>query len=326
MASEYSTTARNAKHGNWLGRLGNWLGRLCLKAYARLISYRFQDSIEPLKLPPDFDQPIAGGQERVPLRERIQSKARASLTSSAAFLGFSIAVIAALIGADKAREALQRYKDPVYGLLPGYGGPPFSFRVLMCVGLTLSLSYFTIWIARESRRAKRRKLCRVFLGIVGTLAIILAIILAIMMFLVPAVCPSWEAMVCKKGFPMRQAYPLSGCALVVCSAFFLLISLNFYDSASGWRRDENVVFLFHTASLASASYHFGVCLALLGICQLLCILSFRGGCAATSASLVTFAVGALIEGYVAGGRRKGRPQFHNRRRGVRRHYSRLRTP
>jgi len=253
---------------------GYWLGTLCLHAYAWFIGYRFQKALAaPLNPPKDWK---ALGPDDV------QEKARSSLASSAALLGFSIAVIAALVGADRARERLQEY------------GSPLSLQIVGCVVGTLVLLYSVIRLERyiskgsvdrtEDEKRGLRTIGYAFLSIPACLSFIL--------FLGPSIWPSEEAWL-RDWLPMRKVFPLSGCVLIVSSACLLLLSLNFYDSASGWRRSNDAGWLFHIASIASASYVLGLSLALIGVSLLLCLLSFRGGCAATFGSL--FVVVAMIE-------------------------------
>jgi hypothetical protein len=254
---------------------GYRLGTLFLYAYTWFIGYRFQRDLgAPLRLPKVWQQQALSA-------ELVQEKARASLASSAAFLGFSIAVIVALVGADRARERLQEC------------GSPLSLQIVGCVVGILILLYSVIrlerYISKGSLYGKARKNQ---LRTRGYVLLCVPAFLSFFLFLGPSIWPDEEALL-REWLPMRKVFPLSGCVLIVSSACLLLLSLNFYDSAAGWRRGRNVGWLFHLASIASASYVLGLSLALISVSLLLCLLSFRGGCAATFGSL--FVIVAMIE-------------------------------
>jgi hypothetical protein len=77
---------------------------------------------------------------------------------------------------------------------------------------------------------------------------------------------------------VRNAFVFSGLALVVLSALFLFLSLQFYDSASGWRRDDEPGLKFHMASIASHSSLMGTSAALIGVSLLISLFGlFTGG-------------------------------------------------
>jgi hypothetical protein len=95
---------------------------------------------------------------------------------------------------------------------------------------------------------------------------------------------------------LRSAFSLCGFALIFLSTLFQAFSIEFYDSASGWRggeEQEGVALRFHLAGLASHSFLFGLCFAILGVSLLVCQVRFWIGSVATI--LLLFAVVAMTE-------------------------------
>ena len=96
----------------------------------------------------------------------------------------------------------------------------------------------------------------------------------------------------------RDAFPLAGLLSIILSSFFLILSIEFYDSASGWRGGEErkgAILRLHLASIASHSALFGVPFALLGACLLLCFVEFWLGCVSTYLALLVVTVKTEME-------------------------------
>lgn len=93
-----------------------WAGQW-IKLYSAVIGYRFRDRLrKPLEPPniPDYLNQLGRDEAEADKKkdeirrfvEEVQGKARASLTTSGVLLGFSVAVLAALIGSKETREEL----------------------------------------------------------------------------------------------------------------------------------------------------------------------------------------------------------------------------
>ena len=136
-------------------------------------------------------------------------------------------MIAALVGADRAREKLQEC------------GSPLSLQIVGCVVGIIILLYSVIrlerYISKGSLYGKARKNQ---LRTRGYVLLCVPAFLSFFLFLGPSIWPAEEALL-REWLPMRKVFPLSGCVLIVSSACLLLLSLNFYDSAAGWRRGRS---------------------------------------------------------------------------------------
>lgn len=258
---------------------------LCI--YAWLICYRFRDCLNSKLKLPSYLTGTSGcpGPESI-TRESIQEKAKASLATVGVIFGFGIAVLAAMLGSKEFREsmngALHRYR---LGAMVGF------------VFIGVALPYLTIWLERfissasvewackenECQETVKEKRKHRF--------ILLCLALALSLIFFIGVPSFWSS----QNEILYFAFPLSGLVLIVLSTFLLLLSLNFYDSATGWRSGEEVEWRFHLASIASHSYVLGVALTLVGVSLLLCFLSFWFGRIITCASLVVILVMIKIE-------------------------------
>jgi hypothetical protein len=252
-------------------------GGFWLRLYAYVICYRYRKTLVYPLQSPDF---VA--HQRLSF-EDIQGKARASLTTAGVFFAFSIAALAVLISS-----------DGVYAKLKEAG---FVFRswiwfIYMVAGVILP--YFVIWLQRwiseagnyeRKLRDEKRKRRRPFLN--GSL--LLSLIFFLGSPLLPHLFPHVADDV------LGQLFLLSGFILIILSAFFLLLSLQFYDSASGWRLRKSIEWTSHLASIASHSYVMGVATALLGGSLLLCIFNVWAGCITVCLSLVVLIVMHEIE-------------------------------
>jgi hypothetical protein len=120
---------------------------------------------------------------------------------------------------------------------------------------------------------------------------------------------------------VRDAFLLSGFALIILSAVLLLFAIEFYDSASGWRGDTSEppevgsmtsyrggmqprtspaahapsAFHFHLASIASNSTLVGVCLGLVGVSELLYFVDLRLGSVTTCFKLFMLVLMTEVE-------------------------------
>jgi hypothetical protein len=260
----------------------SWVRETFLCVYALLTYYRYRKYLNPLRLPDYALTPETpsgtGTSPACPTGSSklsdvaIQEKAKASLASASAFLAFTVAVLVALAAWGKFETLLERTaKDSAL------------WQVLGCAIITFILSYSVFWseryISAASIEAKGR-------GWRYSILIISFLVSLFLLLGLPYICNSWSSI-------FEQAFPLTGALMVLMSAFFLLFSLEFYDSACGWRGDEKLH--FHLAGLASHSQLLGVSLAFVGLSLSLCLLNFFVGCLLTAVTLLVLIVMTEIE-------------------------------
>jgi hypothetical protein len=236
------------------------------RLYAFFVCYRFRKSITTLRIP---------GHYSCLQTEEIKGKARASLTSVSALLGFDVAVLVALAAWGRVHCLLRESA---------------SWRVLACAALGVLFPYGVFWFERYVSRAsvevespdeKRRMRAR------GSLLVGLFLLLSLSLFFVcPKKWPSWYVI-------FERGFALSGCIMIALSTFFLFFALEFYDSASGWRGGRGLH--FHLTSLASHSYVLGVSLVLAGLALSLCLLDFFVGRLIASSALLVLVASTEIQ-------------------------------
>jgi hypothetical protein len=246
----------------------SWLLRL----YAWIICYRFRRYLYPLEIP-DYMQTV--------LLDDVKAKARASLTTSGVFFAFSIAVLTGLIGGGEITNKVQSAMKGNF------------FLQLVVIVLSVILPYLVIWqerfisaasvdgktkIEREKYRSHRYPWLIVWLCLS-----------LIFFMLAPGVFPRLQE-------AFTNVFSLAGFVLIICSAFFLLFALEFYDTASGWRGSNLAKKMyFHFASLASHSTLIGVSLALVGVFQLLSLVNIWFGEGTTLVTLIMLVAMPEIE-------------------------------
>lgn len=244
-----------------------------LAAYTRVIGYRFTEHLkETLTIPTYYSKLEV---------ERIRSKAGTSLGAAGVILGFSVAVLAAIIASPEYREALKkvfcahwqaRAIDSFAVLLTLYlvirqervlsrdGGKTFRYAVLICL---LAICSFVLIAGLLNLQS-------------GNVAFDLSV--------------SRES--------LQPAFLLSGFLSIIASIFFQLFAMEFYDSASGWRGGEKEggrTLRFHLAGIASHSFFFGISFAVMGVSLLLSLLDFATACFLTLAGLLALVFITEIE-------------------------------
>jgi len=258
-----------------------WPG-VFLSLISWIVCYRFAYSlVRPLELPSLYKD----------LKQQdIKEKAKGSIASVGIFLGFSIAIVAAVIATDEGRKLL---RDTISS---AWSNPVTIWWMALC----FTVPYVVIWSerflsafndGRKSEKSCKPCCCRY-------IVLICAWICAILMF----VCfpfGGFSQLSQVQQTNVANVSALAGFALLLCSAFFMLISVEFYDSASGWREGkctsslssnssngtDGNAFRFHLANLASSLYIIGVTLALAGVCLFLCLVNFDFGCIITAIGL-----------------------------------------
>ncbi len=227
-----------------------------------MIGYRHHDCLTPsLSLPKFYEGHLSA--------DEIQGKARVSSATTGVFFAFSMAVLAVVMGSKDYRQTL------VNGLL--------AWRTLILpASIVVILPYLVVRQERVLSKARSKSWPYVFLFVL--------LFLCTFVFLIgPAVFRSKCTVLGRLVSPavLQPAFLQSGFALIIFSAVFQVFSIEFYDSASGWRggeEGEGIALRFHLTGLASHSFLFGISFALLGVCLLLCEIHFW------IASVVTFAV------------------------------------
>ncbi|OFV98473.1 MAG: hypothetical protein A3H28_04445 [Acidobacteria bacterium RIFCSPLOWO2_02_FULL_61_28] len=243
-----------------------------LVSFAWLIGYRYSDKLTPhLQLPGIYEKSLSA--------KDIQAKARASASTAGVFLGFSIAVLAVVLGSKEYWQSL--LNAPL--VWPASTIPVIVVMILFCV------------VRQERVLSGRGNKCCHYL-----ILILLLFLWTIASLIGPAISRYESTVLGPFVSPMvlQPAFSLSGFALIILSALFQVFSIEFYDSASGWRggqEEEGVVLRFHLAGLASHSFLFGVCFALLGVSLLLCQIQFWIGSVATLAVLLSVVAMTEIE-------------------------------
>ncbi len=251
----------------WLERLPELVfKRFLFRAYCRLICYRFESFItEPLARPAVYSDLAVGD---------IQIKARSSLTT----VGVIFVLTVALVGAPFVSEEMRKRLDEAFR--------HFKVITLYASGGVL-FPYLTIWSERNistlsmdagARERRPVRYAMLFLSLLVTFAFFLWI---------DRVLPITEGL-------LSSAFLVSGLVLTLVSVFLLLLSLEFYDSGSGWRgQKDGESYFFHLTSIASASYSFGLSLTLMAVSLLLSVLNLTLGRVVTC--LTVLAVVAVME-------------------------------
>lgn len=234
-----------------------------LSGYLWLICYRYRDSDARLPLKSVTESDIRG-------------KATTSVSTSAVFLGFVVAVLVGFSVLDVSKVGRVKALD--------------LGNVLEVVGGIL-LPYTVIWIERQISYVRLKSRGTVpsnedsddperdepgdgkavegealwYIGLViGALAYLLLLWLL---------------------YPVPEDLTLAGVSLLSLSAFFLFAALEFYDTAAGWTGGTRTH--FHLERIGSHSYALGVSLALVGAaCSFTAIQDVFGRVAAAAALLV----------------------------------------
>ncbi len=217
--------------------------------YLWAICYRFREHLKD----PQTCQPLLRIPDFVRERQEFRGKARASLTSSGVILGFGVAVVAGIVGSGESRKAIESIQG--FGLTIAGG---FVGVLLTCFVVRTEKWISACSVKKETKdKCRRRRSCLLLPLLGGTVFFFFGLPGVYSPVLVPLIS--------------KQALILAGLGLVILSVFFLFLAIEFYDSASGWRGGD--AYLFHFASIASASYSFGLSLALVGFSLLLAFLS-----------------------------------------------------
>jgi hypothetical protein len=235
----------------WLVRLPELVFKSFLfNLYCHLICYRFKRFVnEELTLPKAHKNLTVGD---------VQLKARSSLTT----VGVIFLLTVALVGTPFVSEEIRKRLDEALGQLK---------EVALYVGGGVLLPYLAIWAERnvstlkmDSGEREPRAVRYAFLFFM--------LLVAFAFFLwIDRIVPVSERL-------LGSAFSVSGLFLTLVAVFLLLLSLEFYDSASGWRGETGgESYFFHLASIASHSYSFGLSLTLVAVALLLSVLSVTIG-------------------------------------------------
>jgi hypothetical protein len=237
--------------------------------FARLIGYRFtSDLTRPLRLPTFY--------KKLPVHE-IQEKARESAAVSGVFFAFSTA---ALI------FAMDKYSRTFVSDL-------LDWRLSVAsLALIVSLLYLVVRQERILSGPGRK---------ISGYVVIVLLTASIFAFLIgPVRFQSGSSfitrMLSRDG--LQSAFLPAGFLLTILSVLFQLFSIEYYDSASGWRggaETEGLTLRFHLAGLASHCFLFGVSLALLGVSLLLSEINFWAASVVTVVVLVALVFMTEVE-------------------------------
>jgi len=225
-----------------------------LRFYTFVICYRFRGLLQPLSLPK--------GLEALPV-QTVQKKAAGSLTSAGVFFTLSVVLVAALLG-----ELGAKIKD----LLVPLARSPVSFQLLF-LGMTMTSVVLPYLVIRQERSITNARVdagpeCEIHVRKCRYTLLWVWLLFSILFYgPVPWIWPATRGLFCQ--FLATAAF-----LLIAVSVFFLLFSVEFYDSASSWRGDDCPIH-FHLATIAATSYLFGISLALVGAAMLICLLSVR---------------------------------------------------
>jgi hypothetical protein len=244
-----------------------------LRAYAWLIGYRFAELLKGTLSIPDYYKELKVDQ--------IRSKAGASLSSAGVILGFSIAVLAAVVASDKYRQALQSVLREHWR-----GRAMDSLAVLV---LLYSVIRQERILSREGKKTWR------YVALFCLLAVAFLLFLTGPLNFQPE-NPVVGSLV--SSAKLEPAFLLSGFLSIIVSIFFEVFALEFYDSASGWRGGEKEggrALRFHLAGIASHSFIFGVSFAILGVSLLFSLADFKAGSIITLIGLLLLVAVTEIE-------------------------------
>ena len=244
-----------------------------LTAYAWVIGYRFNECLgETLTIPGYYTELKV---------EQIRSKAGTSLGAAGVILGFSIAVLAAVIASPEYREALKKVFCEHR-----------QATAIDSVAVVLTL-YFVIRqervLSREGNKTGRY------------VALFFLLVVSCLLFLagplnLQSECAVVDALVCRAA--LQPAFLLSGFLSIIASTFFQLFAIEFYDSASGWRggdKEGGRTLRFHLAGIASHSFFFGVSFAVLGVSLLLSFIHFSAASITTLLALLVLVTITEVE-------------------------------
>lgn len=262
---------------------------MLLDILAGVIGYRFRSCLRPeFKLPINAPPSVRGEQGA----KEIKEKARASSSVAGVFLGFSAVFLVAIISTPDLSPVLNPLYSPDYTLAFALLDVALPYLILReerrisaarveaeeaalraTVGLTAEKA--TQWTENEVSRLRRKHYCH------------LAILsLALAGTLIPIFLHSFSG-------HLAPSLPVSGFFLIVLSLLLLIVSVEFYDTASGWQAGNDEIFHFHMASIASHCNLLGFALSAVGISLLLCLKHPRVGSIVTITVLV--AVTAITE-------------------------------
>jgi hypothetical protein len=182
-----------------------------------------------------------------------RDKARASLITSGVFFAFAIAVLAAVLGSDGMRRQVT---DSANGL--GTWNWPATAK-WVAIAVVAFLPFAVIWTERQLSRI------RIARGSTTAAYVRLALLMMATVALF-GVVPFVKQDISIKdvaGFYFRDVFVVAGLGLLLFAIFLLFISIEFYDTASGWRGSP--AFHFHLERIGSHSYVLGMTLALVGL-------------------------------------------------------------
>ena len=245
----------------------------CSRFWLRLVSwsvcYRFDYCLsESLEVPDEY--------KKVTTKE-IQEKARGSISSVGIFFGLTVAIAAIAIGTTEGRNMLKE--------APGFlTEPVMAWWLMLCILVPFAVIWGERFISAWNNLSKLHdphlkqaaRTWRFWCYQVPSL------VSAIIMFVGIPLFGPWSASA-EQQEHLQKVCALAGFTLLAASTFFLLIAVEFYDSASGWRGSNGL--RFHLASIASSLYLVGAALAITGIALFICDANFVVGCSIALASL-----------------------------------------
>jgi len=246
-----------------------------LKSLSFILGYRFHDFLYPKPSLPY----TASGLDPKEIRE----KARASSAVVGVFLAFLAGLLCAIVTVG---DVIDRIR-PVDGCL------------LLSAAAMVFLSCFVLreqrkisaapWEAKAwkekfnkselERETKKKKLRRRH-----TWAIFAGLLLYVSLFLFWP----WAS-------PPSRAFGLAGVFLALAALFFLIFSIELYDTAGSWQKADNTEYHFHMASLASHCYVLGLAMTLVGFSLVLRLQHLKTGFWLSLISLVFLNVMSGVE-------------------------------
>ncbi len=240
-----------------------------LRVYVFLIRYRFcKDLTAPLTPPYPVDV------------DDVRKKATSSLTSAGVFFGLSVVLMSTFLS-DTGKDLMDRVARGIGCCWAGLIVVTLASVVLPYLVIRQERSLTAASVDGKTQSQSTRLRTRR-----GAILAVLLVVSALFYIVAPWVWWNDSTL-------FRNAFPIAGFVLVISSVFFLLFSLEFYDSASSWRANKDAALHFHLASMAGVSYLFGISLALVGASLLLCLRGFWVG--RVSVVLTLIAVTAMAE-------------------------------
>lgn len=259
-----------------------WSG-VCLSMTSWVTCYRFSNWLsQPLGLPPQYGKLC---------KREIQEKARGSVGAVGISFGMSVAVIAAVVAT---KDGCQMLRE---GIGLARGEPLMVWWMVSSFFAPYSVIWGQRFLSAWNDGRKDEKSCqrclRRWCVQVPSMSYAIWILIILPFCSIPQLTQIQQT-------NLAKASALTGFVYLVASALFFLISVEFYDSASGWRGsrlksvssetsvrppNDGIALRFHLASLASNLYVFGLTFALVGVSLLLCLVSLRVGCTAAGLSL-----------------------------------------